>query len=119
MLPDLSRSRVALRARLVLWLLPLAGCGNLDALINSAIVESVEVVPDSATMLVGEGLQLKAVLRDGVDTVLIRRPTWTSLDPVVIEVDLTGWVVGRGVGTGRVRAEADGRQDVARIRVVP
>lgn len=96
-----------------------AGCDELDSLVRSAIVESVEVLPDSATVRLGEGMQLSAVLIDDADSTLVRRPNWSSLSPAIVVVDSTGWVVGTSLGVGRVRAEADGRTDVARIRVVP
>ena len=110
---------VNFRRAAVFGIVLLSACDALDDLVSSAIVESVDVSPDSATVRVGEGIQMVAVLRDGIDTTLVRKPTWSSLDPVTIAVDSAGWVTGLRTGSGRVRAEADGRVDVARIRVVP
>jgi uncharacterized protein YjdB len=113
-----TRLRTA-SASALLWASALAGCDAWDQLINTAIVESVAVVPDTATLSVEESLQLSARLEDAGGNRLQRQPEWRSLHPAVVRVDAAGNLTGLAIGMGRVQATADGRSGVALVRVVP
>ncbi len=82
-------------------------------------VDSVEVVPATAGMLVGETLPLGTVLRDRTGAILTGRVvTWSSSDATVAAVDLaTGLVTSNAVGTVTITATSEGVAGTAAITV--
>ncbi len=86
-------------------------------------VATVTVLPDSATVMVGDtGVFLEAVLRDSAGNVLSRGASWFTPDSSVIDVPPCGEcagerVFGRAPGVGTVYATRDGKTGRATITV--
>ena len=81
-------------------------------------VVSVEVVPSSASLLVGDTVAFQTVARSSDGSVLTGRiPTWTTGDPAIATVGVDGHVIGRGAGTTTVTAEVEGIRGQASINV--
>lgn len=70
-------------------------------------VDSVVVLPTTATLAVGETAQLTAVLQDVLGNALVGRTVlWTTLDATVAAVDPTGLVRATGAGTTGIVARS-------------
>ncbi|MDX1675049.1 MAG: fibronectin type III domain-containing protein, partial [Longimicrobiales bacterium] len=114
------RPRRPLRSHVLRALLGLGvvvGCE--EVLIDPIPVATVQVVPDSAALFVGDSVQLEARLFDDIDEPVGGRPvTWTSNDPELAAVDAGGLVVGVGAGTTQVRATAEGQSGSASIVIL-
>ncbi|MFC1575920.1 Ig-like domain-containing protein, partial [Gemmatimonadota bacterium] len=83
-------------------------------------VSSVDVVPASATLTVGETTQLTATPRGvGGNALEGREIVWTSSDPAVAGVSGSGLVSGDGVGVATVTATSEGVPGSASITVNP
>jgi hypothetical protein len=81
-------------------------------------VASVEVVPSSGRLNVGETLQFEAVVKDADGNVLEGRlVTWSSSNAQVATVDATGRVTGAGPGSAVVAATSEGKQGTASVDV--
>jgi uncharacterized protein YjdB len=86
-----------------------------------APVATIEVVPPSLTLSVGDSVGLQAVLRDAIGNVLADRPVSWSLDSSVVQTlgqfghNLLIRAVGKG--TALVRALAEGKQGSATVTV--
>jgi hypothetical protein len=86
-------------------------------------VASVTIVPDSATVMVGDsGVYLQAVLRDSVGHVVSGGASWFSSDTTVVFVYPCGScsgdrAVGRSPGTATVFATSQGKTGQATITV--
>ena len=86
-------------------------------------VESVTVLPDSASVTVGDsGVFLQAILRDSAGNVLNRGASWYTPDTLVLDVSPCGdcagdQVRGRAAGVGTVFATRDGKTGHAVITV--
>jgi Bacterial Ig-like domain (group 2) len=79
----------------------------------------VKVSPGSASVLPGRSVQLAALGLDGKNHLLtISNIGWSSLDPSVATVDGTGLVAGLSVGTARIVAVVEGKQDTGTVAVV-
>ena len=95
--------------------------GSATITVIAAPVATVEVVPSTAELLLGEALQLTAVLRNAAGNPLTGRTvTWTSKTPSVATVTSPGGLVTAvAVGTTSITASSEGKQGTASIRVVP
>ena len=86
-----------------------------------AAVASVEVVPSTLTMAVGDSTALQAILRDAIGNVLTNRTVSWSLDSSVVNVlsSFTNYLVIRAVATGTttIRAIAEGKEGTASVTV--
>lgn len=73
-------------------------------------VDSVEVVPNRASLLVGEQQQLSATMRDRFGNVLTGRTvTWSSSDANIASIDAnTGLVTSGASGTATITALSEG-----------
>ena len=117
-----SRSHArAARAVAALGLAGLAfgytGCGD-DSTGPGPQVNRVIVEPDTATIIAGGTLQLKAtLLAANGDTITGRPVEWSSSNDSIATVSPSGLVTGIGLGFADIRAAADGKADTARIRV--
>ena len=85
-------------------------------------VADVEVSPDSATVLVGDSVQLTIDARDSLGLPIDRRlVVWTSTNPAVAGVvpatSQTAMVRGLASGTALIVARIDGKSDTSIIRV--
>ena len=107
---------------LLLSALAVAGCGDSGSVtdpnatgVTVAEVAQIRVEPGSATLLVGETVQLRA-------TVLVTRGpvpqvTWSSSNPLVAIVTPRGLVTALAVGSVGVTATAFGRSGSAYVSV--
>jgi uncharacterized protein YjdB len=95
--------------------------GSATITVIAAPVATVEVVPPSAEVIVGQSLQLTAVLRNAAgDPLTGRTVAWTSKNPTVASITSSGGrVTAVAVGTTTITATSEGKQGSATIRVVP
>src|SRR5947208_9962516 len=90
------------------------------ATINVAIVPvaSVRVSPASASLPVGQTLQLTATPQDSAGNPLTARPvTWTSSNPSVATVSTSGRVTGSTAGSATITATSEGKSGTSAITV--
>ena len=81
-------------------------------------VASVEVSPSTASIVVGEQLQLTATLRDASGSVLTGRVlTWSSSNTSVATVNSSGRVTGQSAGTVTITATSEGQSGTATVTV--
>jgi uncharacterized protein YjdB len=86
--------------------------------VSPAPVASVTVSPTSATLIVGETLQLEAQPRDGSGRPLAGRAiSWSTNRPDVATVTSTGIVAAVSPGTAAITATSEGRTGTATIVV--
>jgi uncharacterized protein YjdB len=85
-------------------------------------VASVEVLPREPAVLVGQTIQLTAVVKDSLDREVTDRPIdWSTNDPVRSSVSSTGLVRAFGDGTVTITATAreNGRNGTRSVRILP
>ena len=83
-------------------------------------VESVQVAPSAATVSVGATLSLSAEVRDvNGEMIPQQRVSWASENPAIAEVNSSGIVTGRKVGTVLIAASSWGKDAFARVTVNP
>jgi hypothetical protein len=81
-------------------------------------VSSVSVSPSSATLAVGESVQLSAVAKDVDGTILTGSPiSWSSSNPAVASVSSSGVVQALAAGSSVVAATIQGVQGKANVTV--
>ncbi len=89
------------------------------AAVTITSVASVDVMPDPATVVVGQTVQLTATPRDASGNALSGRVvSWSSSDAVVATVNNTGLVSGVGVGSATITATSEGQSGTTAISVV-
>lgn len=86
-----------------------------------AAVVSVQVAPDTATLLAmgGHRMLSATVTVTGGQVVTGRMIGWSSSNPAVAVVDASGNVTGLTAGETVITARVDGKQGQARVRVIP
>lgn len=95
-----------------------AGCGG-DCPNCPGQLAVVKVSPGTASVLPGRTVQLAALGIDAKNHLLtITNIGWGSLDPTVATVDDAGLVTGQSVGTARIVATVQGKQDTGTVAVV-
>ena len=83
-----------------------------------AAVASVDLTPPSATVQVGQTVQLTAIPRDANGNALSDRTvTWTSSNTSVAAVSPTGLVTGLVAGSATITATSEGKSRIASITV--
>src|SRR5205823_4963210 len=83
-------------------------------------VASVALSPATASLRVGQTVQLTATPKDSAGGALTGRPvTWTSSNPSVALVNVGGLVTGVAPGTTTMTARRDGERGTAAITVTP
>ncbi len=83
-----------------------------------ARVATVEVTPPTATVPVGQTVQLTATPQDSTDAPLPDRPVaWTSDNPAVASVDVNGVATGNTPGSATITATSEGKSGVSHITV--
>ncbi len=86
--------------------------------VSNAPVASVTVTPATASVAVGQTVQLTATLRDANGNVLSGRTVlWTSDNAVVATVDGTGLVSGVSAGPAVITATSEGKSGSASVTV--
>lgn len=88
---------------------------------NSAPVASVQVLPESLTIAVGDSVGLQAFARDAIGNLLTGRTVSWSFDSTLVhQLDSFGnYLIVRAAsaGTGSITATVDGKQGSARVTV--
>lgn len=83
-------------------------------------VATVQLTPDSATVVAGDTLPLRATLRDSAGHVITGRPvSWQTGDSLVASVTYAGVVQGVQVGSTTVLATSNGHADTVTVFVTP
>ena len=81
---------------------------------------SVQVTPDTATLLVGRSRQLTVSVRDQSGALLTGRAvTWSTSDAAVATVSATGLVTAVAIGTVSITATVEGVEGMAALTVSP
>lgn len=92
--------------------------GSASVTILGRPVASVEVLPASSTLQVGQTRQLEAILRDADGNVLVGRSLrWASSDSAVATIDSVGLVTGVAGGSATIEAFSDGVSGLASVAV--
>ncbi len=92
--------------------------GTADITVAIVPVAAVTVSPASASVSVGQAMQLSATLKDANGNLLTGRPvTWASSAPVVAAVSAGGLVTGLALGAGTITATSEGQSGTAAITV--
>jgi hypothetical protein len=82
-------------------------------------VASVRVVPEQATMSVGQSIVISAVALDAKGVrISNKRPTWRSGDASIVIASDSGIMFGKAVGTTKVYATIDAHTDSATVVVM-
>src|SRR5260370_2326233 len=111
----LSRRLALLRNAALMSLL--AGC-EVGRALGLHPVASVTVSPATASVSVGQTVQLTATLKDASGNVLSGRTvTWASGAPTVATVSPSGLVSGVAVGSATVTATSEGQSGSATVTV--
>src|SRR6266576_3036035 len=88
---------------------------QLLALLNP--VAAVVVVPDTASMELGQTAQLVATPMDSLGGVVAQSVAWASIAPAVASVDGSGLVTGVAEGTATITATSLGHNGTAVVKV--
>jgi uncharacterized protein YjdB len=93
-----------------------SGSGSIT--VSVVPVASVVITPSSASMTVGQGLQLSATTYDGAGNVLTGRTVaWNSSDFKIVSTNTTGLIVATGGGVATITATSEGVVGTATISV--
>lgn len=83
-------------------------------------VDSVSIVPATATVIISQTRQLVATPRDSAGSALADRPvTWSSSDLARATVSATGLVTAIGLGPVTITASSEGINGNAQLTVIP
>ena len=80
---------------------------------------SMTVIPSTATIGQGQAVQLTARLVDEFGDPLNAKVSWSSSNPSVATVSVSGTVLGRREGRAAIIASAGGRAQSAAVHVIP
>src|SRR5258705_51519 len=114
----LSRRLALLRNVVVLGAACAVAACNLQqllALLNP--VAAVVVVPDTASVDLGQTAQFVATPMDSIGRVVAQSVTWASIAPAVATVDGSGLVTGVAEGTATITATSVGHNGTAVVKV--
>ena len=104
----------------VVALLTVVACDRAQVLVARALasVHSVEVNPVTATVVVGQAVQLTALPRDaGRRPLPGREVRWSSADPLIATVDDSGLVTTLAAGEAAITATSDGSSGTSTVTV--
>lgn len=94
--------------------------GFADIVVQRPAVAEISIEPSTASLYIGEGLVLRAVLRAADGTELTEREiAWSSDDPAVASVSATGEIQALAHGSAEITATSEGRSATATISVIP
>ena len=104
-----------------LSLLPYQAAGlTIDVTVTPVPVNAVTVTPAAVSLAVGDTATLSATLTDSSGSALFGRAiTWSSSDPTVATVLVTGFVRGITAGTATITATCEGHSGTAVVTVKP
>ena len=95
-------------------------CGGDKLEPSSGTVANVEVVPPTATVVLGTTVTLTASALDAAGNVITgRKVVWASADSNFATVSAAGVVTGRYVGSVPIAASIEGKAAIAQVQVVP
>jgi uncharacterized protein YjdB len=81
-------------------------------------IASLTLSPFTATIEVGQSLQLSLILRDAAQNLLTDRVvTWTTSEPDLVTVSSSGMVTGVREGSAGITAAAEGKRATTRVTV--
>jgi uncharacterized protein YjdB len=81
-------------------------------------VAIVDVVPDTASMGVGQTRQFNALVLDRAgNPVDGKEPSWSSSNPAIAVISSSGLMLAKSVGLATITATADGRSGSAAVAV--
>jgi len=94
--------------------------GSASVTVTTVPVASVTVTPPSASVQVGQTVQLTATLKDANGNILTGRTvTWSSNQTTVATVNATGRVTARAAGSATITATSEGQSGTSSITVTP
>ena len=97
-----------------------AACGGDELEPTGGTVASVEVAPQTATVVLGNTVTLTASALDEAGNVLGgRKVAWASADSNFATVSATGVVTGRYIGAVPIVASVEGKSAIAQVQVTP
>lgn len=95
-----------------------SGTSAITVTLSTVPVASVDVTPTSATVSVGNTVQLTATARDAGGQPLTGRTfTWTTSAPSVATVSSTGLVTGQAEGGATITATSEGQSGTSSVTV--
>src|SRR6266513_1669900 len=93
--------------------------GTVAVTVTSVPVDTLQLAPTSASVFVGQRLQLTATAKDSAGTALPGRPvTWVSSNPSVATVNGSGLLAGVTQGSATITATSEGKNATAAITVM-
>jgi len=90
-----------------------------DVIVSGAPVSPVSVVPASASLSVGESLQLAVTSRDAGEKVATRPITWSVDQPSRVTVSESGLVTAVVPGTVMITAQREGHSGQSTLTIAP
>ena len=112
------RTNCMTRILAVVLVLTGAACSNDSLGPSTGGTGSLRVVPSVATISSGQALQLTATFFDEFGDPLKTSMTWSSSNPSVATVSISGTVYGREPGRAAITATAHGRTHGSAVHVV-
>ena len=88
-------------------------------IVSAPMVSPLRVQPASASLSVGESLQLTVISRDGGEKVTTGPITWSMDKPSLVTVSETGVVTAVESGTVMIAAHRKGQRSHARLTITP
>ena len=94
--------------------------GTASVTVTPPPVASVTVAPTTASVIVGQTVQLTATTRDANNNVLTGRTvTWASSNTGIATVSSSGVVTGVAAGSATITATSEGKSGTASVTVTP
>ena len=92
--------------------------GTASLTVTTVPIASVAVTPTTASLLVGQTVQLAAAPRDSAGNALTGRPvTWASNNTSVAGVSSSGLVTARAAGSATITATSEGKSSTSSLTV--
>ena len=93
--------------------------GTASVAVSSVPVASVTVAPASASLQVGQTVQLTATPKDANGSVLSGRViTWSSSDTTIAKASQSGVVTARAAGSATITATSEGQNGTSAVTVI-
>ena len=87
---------------------------------SSLPVDSVTINPGVDTVILRASLQLGVTLRDSLGAITTGRAVaWSSSDTSIVQVNNSGGVTGRAIGSATITATSEGKSATATVFVAP
>ena len=94
--------------------------GTASVTVSNTPVASVAVSPATASLTVGQTVQLTATTKDANGNILSGRPvTWSTSNGSAATVNATGLVTATGAGSATITATSEGQSGTSGITVTP